>query len=151
MKDHVLNLFKYNEWANKRLFVKLPEVIDDDPNILLLFSHLVMAEKVWLSRVRGTHEAYKIWDPIPLPELIRHINQSAQQWAEFIHGVTDRQFREQISYLNLKGVPFQNTLEEIVTHTVNHSTHHRGQIVMRIRQQGHTPPVLDYIAFARNE
>lgn len=151
MKDHFLNLFRYNEWANKRLFVKLPEVVDQDPTILLLFSHLVMAEKVWLSRARGTDESYKIWEPIPLPELIRHINQSAQQWTDFIQGVTDRQFREQISYLNLKGVPFQNTLEEIVTHTVNHSTHHRGQIVMRIRQQGHTPPALDYIAFARNE
>ncbi len=151
MKDHVLNLFKYNEWANKRLFVKLPDVIDQDPTILLLFSHLVMAEKVWLSRVRGTGESYKIWDPIPLPELIRHINQSAQFWTEFIQGITDREFREPVSYLNLKGVPFQNTLEEIVTHTVNHSTHHRGQIIMRIRQQGHTPPVLDYIAFARNE
>lgn len=151
MKDHVLNLFKYNEWANKRLFVKLPDVIDQDPTILLLFSHLVMAEKVWLSRVRGTGESYKIWDPIPLPELIRHINQSAQFWTEFVQGITDRQFGEPISYLNLKGVPFQNTLEEIVTHTVNHSTHHRGQIIMRIRQQGHTPPVLDYIAFARNE
>lgn len=151
MKDHVLNLFRYNEWANKRLFVALPEVIDEDPTILLLFSHLVMAEKVWLSRVRGTGEAYKIWDPIPLPELIRHINQSAQQWTEYLQGLTDRQFREPISYLNLKGVPFQNTLEEIVTHTVNHSTHHRGQIVMRIRMQDKTPPVLDYIAFARNE
>ncbi len=151
MKDHFLKLFTYNEWANKRLFVKLPDVIDQDPTILLLFSHLVMAEKVWLSRVRGTGETYKIWDPIPLPELIRHINQSAQFWTAFIQGLTDRQFREPISYLNLKGVPFQNTVEEIVAHTVNHSTHHRGQIVMRIRQQGHTPPVLDYIAFTRNE
>jgi len=151
MREHFDNLFRYNEWANRRLFVRLPEVVDKDPFTLALFSHLVIVEKVWLSRILRTGETFPIWDPIPLPELIRHLNQAAQQWSQYLSTLTDQHFKQQISYVNTKGVAFQNSLQEIATHTINHSTHHRGQIIVLMRRAGIEPPVLDYIVYARNE
>lgn len=151
MRDYFLHLFRYNEWANKRLFLALPEVVDRDPSTLRLFSHLVAAERLWLSRVKGTGESFKIWEPLPLPELVKQINLSAEQWISFLERAGDHQFRSTIDYLNLKGQPYSNSLAEIAAHTVNHSTHHRGQIVLLIRKQDIASPILDLIAFARKE
>jgi uncharacterized damage-inducible protein DinB len=39
------------------------------------------------------------------------------------------------------------TLGELVQHTLNHSTHHRGQITLLLRQLGHQPPCTDYRDF----
>jgi uncharacterized damage-inducible protein DinB len=150
MRDYFINLFHYNEWANKQVFVKLPEVIDRDPSILLLFSHVVMVERLWLGRILRSDEKFPVWEPIPLPELIRHVNLSAQNWGEFLASLTDDQLKRQIPYVNTQGVAYQNSITEIVTQTVHHGTHHRGQIVSAIRRLGIEPPVLDYIAYLRS-
>jgi len=39
------------------------------------------------------------------------------------------------------------TLGELVQHTFNHSTFHRGQVTLMLRQLGHEPPSTDYHDF----
>jgi uncharacterized damage-inducible protein DinB len=39
------------------------------------------------------------------------------------------------------------TLGELVQHILNHSTQHRGQITLLLRQLGHQPPSTDYRRF----
>lgn len=151
MREYFINLFHYNEWANKQVFVRLPEVIDSEPSILLLFSHVVMVERLWLGRIEQSNETFPIWEPIPLPELIRHVNLSAKSWGDFLASLTEEQFKRQVSYVNTKGVAYQNSILEIATQTAHHGTHHRGQIVSSIRRLGVEPPVLDYIAYLRSK
>jgi uncharacterized damage-inducible protein DinB len=47
------------------------------------------------------------------------------------HTVRGRQFR----------------LEDLIQHLVNHSTYHRGQVVLLLRQLGEKPPPTDYALF----
>ncbi|TNF76236.1 MAG: damage-inducible protein DinB, partial [Bacteroidetes bacterium] len=54
-----------------------------------------------------------------------------------------------IIYENTEGRSFSNTLQDILFHIVNHSTHHRGQITMDFRKNGMDPPLLDYILYKR--
>ncbi len=150
MRDYFINLFHYNEWANKQVFVNLPDVIDRDPSILLLFSHVVMVERLWLGRIQQSDERFPIWEPIPLPDLIRHVNLSAQNWGEFLASLTEEQFKRPVSYVNTKEMAYENSILEIATQTAHHGTHHRGQIVSAIRRLGIEPPVLDYIAYLRS-
>ena len=39
------------------------------------------------------------------------------------------------------------TLGELIQHALNHSTYHRGQVALLLRQLGHTPPFTDYHDF----
>lgn len=55
-----------------------------------------------------------------------------------------------VSYKTLDGKEFKNTVEEVVTHCMNHGTYHRGQLITMLRQAGHTKVgSTDYIRFAR--
>ncbi len=41
------------------------------------------------------------------------------------------------------------TLDQLMWHVMTHEVRHTAQIVLLIRQLGHTPPWLDYLRFAR--
>ncbi|WP_034385974.1 DinB family protein [Deinococcus sp. YIM 77859] len=43
----------------------------------------------------------------------------------------------------------QVTLEQLLWHVMTHEVRHTAQIVLLIRQLGHTPPWLDYLRFVR--
>ncbi len=54
-----------------------------------------------------------------------------------------------LSYTNSSGRPFTNRVSDILFHIVNHSTYHRGQIALLLRQQGLEPVPTDYIFYKR--
>jgi uncharacterized damage-inducible protein DinB len=58
---------------------------------------------------------------------------------EFADGLSDEVLD---SHLKLRGHAF--TLRELVQHIANHSTYHRGQVVLLLRQLGQAPPATDY-------
>jgi uncharacterized damage-inducible protein DinB len=44
---------------------------------------------------------------------------------------------------------FSNTIKDILFHMINHSTHHRAQIAMDMRNNKLEPLPLDYIFYKR--
>lgn len=54
-----------------------------------------------------------------------------------------------IFYKNSKGNQFNNSIQQILFHVVNHFTHHRGQIISDLRQNGIDPIITDYIFYKR--
>lgn len=151
MKQYFLILLQYNDWANRRLFVALPDVVDAEPRALVLFSHLIMVERLWLARLQRSGETFQLWTPLPLSDLIHRVHENAAQWRAYLEGLMDADFEKLVSYVNSKGIAWENSVRDIVTHAINHSTHHRGQVVSLIRAHGLTPPAVDYIVFARKE
>lgn len=51
--------------------------------------------------------------------------------------------------ISTEGVKYESTVLDILTHVVNHSTYHRGQIASLIAATGTKPAVTDYIALTR--
>ena len=60
-----------------------------------------------------------------------------------------RDINQSISYKNTQGEEFGNLIRDILFHIINHSTHHKGQIVSDFRQMGIPPLVTDYIFYKR--
>ena len=58
-------------------------------------------------------------------------------------------FEKRIDYENSEGRLFNNTVQDILFHIINHSTHHRGQISTDFRQNGLEPLQLDYVFYKR--
>lgn len=150
MKKHFTDLFEYNEWANQRYLITLEEEDSDDYQILLLFSHLISAQIVWLNRILDIPTSpFPLWEKYKLRELYTMNGESTTNWSNLIRKHANDTFEEMIFYKNSKGKKFENTLREIMTHVINHSTYHRAQIANIMKQKMILPPVTDYIEYRR--
>ncbi|PWB67996.1 hypothetical protein C3F09_12520 [candidate division GN15 bacterium] len=151
MRDHFLKLFKYNDWANRRIGEAVSRNGNADSKALAILTHVVVVQRLWLDRIQGVTATYRLWDPLPISEILELSEFSTRDWMQFLSVVAPDGWNRRISYTNSRGVAFVNSLEEVVTQTINHSTHHRAQVSLLIRQAGQQPPALDFISFARNE
>ena len=152
MKKHFKDLFKYNNWANEKLFIILKEEAIADEKILQLLGHTLTAQIVWYNRVKEIpSSAFPLWENRTLEELQDLLDQSSECWIKYMDEHRFDTFEEMIFYKNTKGKRYESTIREIITHVVNHGTHHRGQIVFRLRELGFEPPSLDYIFYCREK
>ena len=150
MKNHFLDLFEYNLWANQRLLgvISLNKV--DDEDVFSLMSHIVSAQLIWLHRVEGLPTApFPPWEVYKFREIESMVDESNDRWIKYLNNYKVDSLEEVIHYQNSKKQSFENRLVEIVTHVINHSTHHRAQVSRKLRQLNIEPPPLDYIIFKR--
>jgi uncharacterized damage-inducible protein DinB len=72
---------------------------------------------------------------------------AAQNWNAFIE--SQKSFRHILKYRNYVGDYYENDVEQIMIHLVNHGSYHRGQIALLMRQKGYEPINTDYITYER--
>ncbi|MGK7391203.1 MAG: DinB family protein [Candidatus Cyclobacteriaceae bacterium M2_1C_046] len=153
MKKHFLELFEYNHWANIRMLAVLEDENVDDKELLKLFSHLISSQIIWLHRIKDMPTSpFPLWEKYKLRELKSMVYESSGNWINYVReehrGET---FEEMIFYKNSEGVKFETTIRHIITHVINHSTYHRAQMAIRLRNFDITPPVTDFIAYSREK
>lgn len=148
MKEHYTKLFEYNLWANNEFSEVLRANQFQNSKILKLISHMANAQSIWLSRIKKETSSRGVWDEHTLKEALELLANSSQDWLDFIYsGDMDQ---ETISYKNSKGNEFESRLGDILTHVVNHGTHHRGQIAHMLREEDIDPPASDFIFYVRS-
>jgi len=72
-----------------------------------------------------------------------------QRWLTYVDSLSDNDFTQSIRYRNLQGDTFETKLFDILTHLVNHGTHHRAQAGQHLKLAGTDLPGTDYILFTR--
>ncbi|MEJ2006275.1 MAG: DinB family protein [Cyclobacteriaceae bacterium] len=150
MKKHFLELFEYNNWANERILISIEEMDQPNEKLILLYSHLISAEIIWLNRIKDLPTSpFPLWMAYKLRELRTMTEESTTNWINYIHDHKFETFEEMIFYKNSKGRKYESTIREVITQVINHSTYHRGQIAMKMKEAGVQPPATDYIAFRR--
>ena len=154
------DLIAYTRWANERVLDATaplsPEQFTRDmgnsfPSIRDTLVHVMSAEWVWLSRLRGE-------SPTTMPadwKSYEH-EQVRARWAEVaraleqhVGGLGVEDLDRVIEYTMLSGQPSASSIAEILRHVVNHSTYHRGQVTTMLRQLGASAPTTDLIAYYR--
>jgi uncharacterized damage-inducible protein DinB len=148
MKEYFLKLYKYNAWANNRVMKCLIAQNVKHSKILTLMSHILSAQLIWLARIQQSPTTgYHLWKERTPEELKRMTEEANSMWLEFVEK-TDN-FNKEMSYNNFKGLPFTNNIEQIMIHLVNHSTYHRAQIALLLRENGMEPVNTDFITYDR--
>lgn len=147
--DEFKTLFQYNRWASDRIIGSLQGADEPPKRAVELFSHLLLAQDVWYGRVQGTeHATLDLWDTEPLSACVQRLEASTRRWRTALEKRGDDLGRV-IAYTNSSGEPFETPLRDILSHVVNHSTHHRAQIALLLRQADIAPPPTDYIYYVR--
>ena len=151
--EDVRSRFAYNRWANRRLAEATGRLAADDyardmnasfASIRGTLIHLLWAEWWWL----------RVWQGSTPPrqfdaEMFPDVSALAAGWTElereqdaFLSRLSDGQLEHRRS---VRG--YEYTLGELVHHLLNHSTYHRGQVAMLLRQIGEEPPATDFRLF----
>ncbi len=142
---------RYNTWANRRVAEMLEALSDEQAGPpLRLFSHLLRAEAVWLGRMQGTADAaLPIWEVDTLPVCRERLEANAAAFGRTSHLTAD-DLANKVSYTNSQGTEYHTSVTDILSHVFNHGTHHRGQIMLLVREAGEVPAPLDFIAYVRD-
>ncbi|MBX7041398.1 MAG: damage-inducible protein DinB [Ignavibacteria bacterium] len=148
MKEHFAGLLKYDHWANNVIMDAFDE--DAPAKAVTLMSHIFNACDIWADRLSGIIPQIHPWAHTELTMFRDRLELTTGKLDLYISTVDNKMLFAGIKYLNTKGEEFKSTPAEILTHLFNHSTYHRGQIAMLLKEKYGTAPVTDYIHYSRS-
>ena len=147
MKAFFHQLFDYNFYCNKRFIETCAQLQQIPEQSQRLFSHVLNAHHIWNARISGQAPALAVWDVHQVAAWGDLHYQNQRDSFEIITNADPLDRR--ITYESTEGRTFTNTLQDILFHIINHSTHHRAQIAADFRANGLEPLALDYIFYKR--
>lgn len=147
--DTLVDLHAHRDWANRQVVAWWLALPTPEAAPLRLLSHILRAEAVWLDRLEGSSPKGDIWEPLSVSELEQWPKRHRQRLDALLVGAKALDRSRKISYRRLNGESMENNVADILTHMATHGVHHRAQISSWAAANGHKPPMLDYILFAR--
>lgn len=142
-------LCEYNNWANSLLFNALTANFSTVPeSCILLFSHIVNAQTIWVCRINGTLPDVGVWQLHNSEACKMLLEKSANQLLE-ITGKLKPKDAEVIRYTTSTGDYYETSVFDILLHVFNHGTYHRAQIAKEMKLHNIKPVGTDYIQFVR--
>jgi len=153
----------YNIWANRRIYDAAAALPDADRtrdvgaffgSLSGTLNHIVVADRVWLRRMRGDGPEETRLDRLITHDMteLRALRAAEDaRISDFIATRTEADFAGNFSYRNIAGQPFTQPLAETLAHFFNHQTHHRGQAHGIVSHLGGTPPELDLLYCIREQ
>lgn len=159
--EHLRTLAHYNRWANQRLYAAC-RALDDDAyradrgaffgSIHRTLNHILVGDRAWLGRLEGIDRGIRSLDQIFYDDLPSLADARAQEDARiiaFVDRLDPEQFEAPLVYRTIAGETQETPIGLVVTHMINHATHHRGQVHCMLSQVPMDPPPLDLIYFLR--
>lgn len=149
MIPYFKQLFAYDKWASQTLLDKFEKQFPQNERIYELFSHTLSTKRIWLDRCLGLPQTVERFQPRLPEEMVNDLEVYHSAWMDFLDNLTDSSLGETVHYANFQGDEFDSKLADIITQVINHGTHHRGQIMVLMKEEGFVLPNIDYITFVR--
>ncbi len=158
-------LYEYDRWANNRVLMAVSVLRAEQftrdlggsfPSVRDTLVHILGGEWIWLTYwTASSHtpefsadlraRAKALFSPSEFPS----VDSVKSKWVEieaqqtgFVNGLADESLA--------KAIPFRGTevmLAHLMQHLVNHSSYHRGQVALMLRQLGAEPAPTDFHVF----
>jgi uncharacterized damage-inducible protein DinB len=138
-------LFAYDDRANRETLAAIEAAGSPPPRSLKLLAHIAGAQRLWLGRLQRESRPAAVWPDLDVAGCREALDDLARLWKEYLGTLIPDGLDETVAYVNSKGEPWTGSVEDILTHTVLHSSYHRGQIAADMRASGHAPAYTDYI------
>lgn len=146
--EHLRDLYAYNDWANRRLVAALKLNYSEKSHKIL--AHLLITEAEYFERLYGKDSTgFDFWQNLSLDECGDLAKENAARYERLLKQFDDEGLGQIARYKTSEGIAQENSYREMLTHVLFHSAIHRGNIMLKIREDGFTPPKTDYIIFLR--
>jgi uncharacterized damage-inducible protein DinB len=151
--NQLQNQAHYNRWANHRLLKASAALTSEERQRDLHASfhslegtliHILWGERGWFSFWQtGNFVSHPAPGDYPdFAALERAWTTHDEAYVSYLCSLTQSELD---APRTLDAITY--TLGELIQHALNHSTYHRGQVALLLRQLGHTPPFTDYHDF----
>jgi uncharacterized damage-inducible protein DinB len=157
MLDAVRPLFAHMEWADAMVWRAVTDcaAASDDKVLHDRLYHIHATQHAFLQAWRGAEVVFTGADDFPGLDAVRDLGRAfyAVATSHIASLSPDAVEREMIlpwsTYFAKRAgfTPHPSTLGETLLQLPSHSTYHRGQVNIRIRELGATPPLVDFIAW----
>jgi len=164
-REDFQQLYEYDRWANKRVLeaasALTPEQFTRDlggsfSSVRDTLLHIIAGEWIWLSywtvpdltpATQADLRARR--DALFNPRLFPDFSSVQSKWAEvetmqiaFVNRLTDELLQTVLAFRSRRA-----TLASLMQHMANHSTYHRGQVSLMMRQLQAQPVATDFALF----
>jgi uncharacterized damage-inducible protein DinB len=147
-------LVAYNQWANERILAAIDGMTAEElarpvdayiGSLEKNLQHILVATRIWLARWKATTPpALKdaVAEPWPAAFAATHA-----EFRDFVGSLSDASADRIVDYKDSRGNRFQVALGQLITHVVNHGTHHRAETGMLLERLGRSPGDMDYVYY----
>lgn len=147
MKVFFKDLFDYNHAMNQKVIRSmLQNSYKLNDKSIQLMSHLLNAHHIWNHRVLKLAPTVAVWQINDI-NILESLNETNYKTSFQI--IEEVELDSRMTYINTKGLKFNNSVREVLFHVINHSTYHRAQIASDFKSTGINPEITDYIAYKR--
>lgn len=145
---HIRGLFEYDDWANRRIIAALNNSSSDKSRRIL--AHILITKQEYFDRLGGKDSTgFDFWPDLDLEACRRLAETTKTHYAALFNSIDESGLEQIASYKTSEGVPYENSFRDLLTHVLVHSSIHRGNIVLKMREEGLEPPKIDYIIYLR--
>lgn len=157
LKEHLGRMLAYHSWAQAQLIHTLTDLPDDDyfadqglffSSIHGTLNHIALGDALWLGRLSAEpYPVTRLDQPLAddLAGLTSIIASTLEQWQAWFSAQEEFHLFELVSYRSMAGTPGQRRRADLISHALNHATHHRGQISAALTAMGYPAPELDLL------
>lgn len=146
--EHLRQIFDYNDWANRRIITALKENYSEKSHKIL--AHLLITEREYFERLYGKDsKGFDFWQELSLEDCGALAREISEKYEKLLRRFDEEGLDLKTTYRTSEGDWKENTFREILTHVPFHSAIHRGNIMLKIREEGFEPPKIDYIIYLR--
>ena len=146
--DHLRELFRYNDWANRRIIVSLKQADSEKSRSIL--AHLLTTEEEYFARLYGKDSTgFNFWPDLSIDECGTLARTISEKYDRLLKRFDEEGLDLYTRYKNSSGTEFENSFRELLSHVLLHSATHRGNIILKLREEGLEPPKIDHIIYLR--
>jgi uncharacterized damage-inducible protein DinB len=158
--EHARSLIAYNEWANQKALDAASGLSEQEfersvsgshESVRKTLFHIVRVQVWWLSVLNGkpgTPSPPEERENMPFGEVRRLFTQSHDDLRAYAAGLTEERLESEVSAFHPgQGKEYRWPSWQLVSHLVNHGSHHRAEAGIMLASLGHSPGDMDLIYF----
>jgi uncharacterized damage-inducible protein DinB len=151
MQHNLVKQFEFEHWSNTLILNSLKTLKENDEKAMKLFSHLLSSHCMWLSRVNKTAFTCTLFQERTLEECKILMDENLLGWKKYLVDKTQDDLAEVIEFMaawEVNPSKRKMRIDDAIIHIINHSSYHRGQLVLSIKDKVDELPLSTYIIYA---
>ncbi|MBE7635335.1 damage-inducible protein DinB [Sneathiella sp. P13V-1] len=162
MKEHFAILAAYNKWANNLLFEVVLKLNEEEfhrdikgffKSVCGTLNHIMVGDLLWMERLQGGGPKPATLDTVlhtNAVDLWKARQETDERLIRLVDTLDPAKYGDILNYKNSRGEVQNTQISHILTHIINHQTHHRGQCHQSLTQLGKEAPSIDLIYYLKS-